>query len=457
MRHPRVPLVSAGRHVAKVFGDVPYRILGDRRPPHRQLPLTWRAAEPKIRAGARFPHQGIAMTRNRSEVCGWSAALLAWGVILVMAAVAPTRSAAQQVGAEVPPDATPEVTAVRPNQGAPGQEVLVVIEGKSFSPGVYVSFSNPSLHAVSTRRVSPTELEARVAIGAKAQPGTVSLFVSNPGSTVAETPFSVTSVGPSAVPAEPAAPAAPTPVISAPAQAEASAEAMAPEVTRIEPPRAAPGSQTTLKISGKNFAKGVKVVFSNPGIRVLGVQSSKDSEIEAQIQVAADAATGTTGMFVVNPDDNETEVTFEISSEGSSATSTAPAASSPTSSAQTPSTTPAPQPATKPAAAAKGAGEAQQFDVISLSDVASILQSRNKPKGTLSLAGGKLSFEEAGKTVFAVPTSEIKEVGENVILGVNTGTFHIILTSGQTYNFIAASFRPADSQSIIDTLHKALK
>jgi hypothetical protein len=372
-----------------------------------------------------------------------------------MATAAPARTAAQQTVADVPPDATPQVTAVRPNQGAPGQEVAVVIEGRNFSPGAYISFSNPALHAVSTRRVSPTELEARIAIGTKAATGTVSLFVSNPGSTVAETPFSVTSVGLAAAPAEPAAPAAPIPATSAPAQAATSAEATSPEVTRIEPPRAAPGSQTTLKITGKNFAKGVKVAFSNPGIRVLGVQSSQDSEIEARIQVAADAATGTTGMFVVNPDDNETEVTFEVSSEGSSATSATPAASS---TAQAPATTTsAPQPTTKPAAAAKGAGEALQFEVISLSDITSVLESHNKPKGTLSLADGKLRYEEGGKEVFSVPASEVKEIGANFILGVNTGTFHVILTSGQTYNFIAASFRVADSQSIIDALQKALK
>jgi hypothetical protein len=393
------------------------------------------------------------MMHKHCKRCGWDTALLVWMTLLVTAA-APAQGAAQVAAADVRPDATPQVTAVRPNQGAPGQEIAVVVEGKDFSPGVYISFSSPSLHAISTRRVSPTELEARIAIGTKAEPGTVSLFVSNPGSTVAEVPFSVAGAASSAVPAAPAAPAAPTPAASAPAQAETSAEAAGPEVTRVDPARAAPGSQVTLKISGKNFAKGVKVAFSNPGIRVLGVQSSKDSEIEAQIQVAADAATGTTGMFVVNPDENETEVTFEVSGEGSSATSATPAA--PT--AQAPATpAPAPQPTTKPAAAAKAAKEALRFEVISLSDVTSVLESRSKPKGTLSLAGGKLGFEEGGKEVFSVPASEVKEVGANFIIGVNTGTFHVILTSGQTYNFIPASFRVADSQSIIDALQKALK
>jgi hypothetical protein len=398
------------------------------------------------------------MMRKRCKGCSGNAALLVWATVLVMGAVTPARSAAQQPVADVPPDATPQVTAVRPNQGAPGQEVSVVVEGKNFSPGVYISFSNPAVHAVSTRRLSPTELEARIAIGTRAPVGTVSLYVSNPGSTVADVPFTVMGTGaPAARPAEPAPPAAPTPTTSVPAPGEASAEAGAPEVTRIEPPRAAPGSQTTLKISGRNFARGVKVAFSNPGIRVLGVESSKDSEIEARIQVAADAPTGTTGMFIVNPDDNETEVTFEISSEASSATSAAPAASSTAPTAQAPATTtPAAQPTSKPATAKSAAG-ALQFEVISLSDVTSVLESRSKPKGMLSLAGGKLRYEEGGKEVFSVPVAEIKEIGENFILGVNTGTFHVILANGQTYNFIAASFRAADSQSIMESLRAARK
>jgi hypothetical protein len=389
------------------------------------------------------------MMRKRRDGCSGKAVVWVLGTILVMAAAASARSAAQQLVADVPPDATPQVAAVRPNQGTPGQEVAVVIEGKNFSPGVYVSFSDPTVHAVSTRRVSPTGLEARIAIGAKAPFGTISLYVSNPGSTVAEVPFIVMgTAAPATAPEEPGAPAAPRPATSAPAQTETSAEGLAPEVTRIEPPRAAPGGQTMLKISGKNFARGVKVAFSNPGIRVLDVQSNKDSEIEARIQVAADAPSGTTGMFIVNPDDSETEVTFEVSAEPATAATLAPAGET------TPAT--APQTASK-TTSAKGAGEALQFEVISLSDVTSVLESRSKPKGTLSLAGGKLRYEESGKEVFSVPASEVREVGENFILGVNTGTFHVIVANGQTYNFIAASFRVADSQSIMESLRAALK
>jgi hypothetical protein len=168
----------------------------------------------------------------------------------------------------------------------------------------------------------------------------------------------------------------------------------------------------------------------------------------ARIQVAADAATGTTGMFVVNPDDTEAEVTFEVTGEATSTKASGASSAAPTAK-------PAGKAAAKPAA--KSAGQTLQFDVISLSDVGNILQSRSNPKGTLSLASGKLRFEESGKEVFSVPVAEIKEVGENLILGVNTGTFHIVLASGQTYNFVAGSLRPADSKSIMESLQSALK
>ena len=70
----------------------------------------------------------------------------------------------------------------------------------------------------------------------------------------------------------------------------------------------------------------------------------------------------------------------------------------------------------------------------------------------------KLTYEESGKEVFSTPLSDIREVDANIIpgLNLNTGTFHIILTSGKTYNFIAGSLRPADSQSIVDSLRKAI-
>jgi len=323
---------------------------------------------------------------------------------------------------DIPPDATPEIQQLNPSQAAAGDEVTVVIEGRNFSAGVYVSFTTPSIHVVSTRRVSGTELEVKLAISKKAQPGAFSLYVSNPASSVAEAAFTIATA---AVPA-PAAPEAPP----TPAAELHPSESTTPEVTSVDPPRTAPGTQTNLKITGKNFAQGAKVSFSNSGIRVLETSAPTTTELTVRIQIAADAPTGKTSLFVVNPDDQETEAPFEVAGE-----------------------------TTRAAVVSEPAGSAvQRFDVYNLGNVASLLQSHNMIKGTLIITGQKLTYEESGEEVFATPLSDIKEVDANIIPGLNlkTGTFHINLTSGKTYNFIAGSLRAADNQSIVDSLRKAI-
>jgi hypothetical protein len=321
---------------------------------------------------------------------------------------------------DIAADATPQVQRLHPSQAAPGDEVAIVVEGQNFSPGAYVSFTSPSIHVVSTRRVSGTELEVKLAISKKAQPGAIRLYISNPASIAAEAEF---TIAPAAVPAPPA-PAAP----STPAEEVHPSDSSTPEVTGVAPPRAAPKTQASLKITGKNFAQGAKVSFLNPGIQVLETTATATTELTVRIQIAADAPTGKTSLFVVNPDDSEAEAPFEVVG----GTSKAAAVSEPASSA------------------------GQRFDVYNLGDVASLIQSHNKTKGTLVVTGRKLTYEESGMEVFSTPLSEIKEVDANVFLGLNTGTFHVILTSGKTYNFIAASLRSADSQSLIDSLRKAI-
>lgn len=353
------------------------------------------------------------------------------------AAAGSAAAAAAQAETDVSPEATPEIRQVKPNQAAPGEEVTLTIDGRSFARGVYVSFTNPAVHVVSTRRISATQLEAKLAVESKAAAGTVSLYVSNPASPVAETPFTIAGAASPAAP-----PPAPAPAPVPKGEIEPS-EASTPEVAAVDPPRAAPGSEVALKVTGKNFAPGVKVAFSNPGIRVLETNMTKSTELVTRLQVAPDAATGTSSLFVVNPGGLEVEVPFEVAG-GSPGTPAAPEPSPATTSTTTPTATPT------------ASSAAQQFQVYNLGEVASIFQSPNKPTGTLAVAGGKLSYQEKDKEVFSVALGDIKEIDVNTILGVNTGTFHVILNSGKTYNFVAASLRPADSQQIVDSLRKVL-
>lgn len=335
------------------------------------------------------------------------AALGGWGFV---------RASAQAPGTpDVPPDATPQILKISPDRARAGSSVTVEIEGSNFSAGVYVSFSTPAVRVISTGRQDASKLQAGLEINPSARPGSVTLYVSNPAGAAAQTSFTILQA---------AAPPPPAPVPETQKTGK-----NVPTVASVEPPRAAPGSRTAIKIKGKGFVDGATVSFSNPGIQVLATHFSKSSELTVDLQVAADAATGATSLFVVNPDDSEVEHAFEVTG-GSSA----------------------------PAASKTQAGAVQQkFEVYNLGDAVSILQNPGKSKGTLIVAGGKLSYEEDGKVTFSAAAGEVQEIAPNVVFGINTGTFHVILKSSKTYNFVSASLRPADTQAMVDSLRRALQ
>ena len=105
---------------------------------------------------------------------------------------------------------------------------------------------------------------------------------------------------------------------------------------------------------------------------------------------------------------------------------------------------------------AQSAPTAERFEVFNLGEGVGALQNLNKPKGTLSAIGGKIKYEETGRVLFTVSAGEIKEISPNIVLGVNTGTFHIILGSGQTYNFAPATLALGDGQRIVEALKRSL-
>jgi hypothetical protein len=344
---------------------------------------------------------------------------------------------------EVTADATPEIQQVTPNQAKAGDVITVVISGRNFSSGAYVSFSDPTIHVTSTRLAGPTQLETKLSVSPRTQPGTTTLYVSNPASAVAQISFIIAA----------AAPPSPTPARPAnnvvPAQPDANqvvTDTSAPEVARVDPSSAGRGGGATVKVTGRNFASGVKVVFSNPGIRVLETHAGKATELTVLIQIAADAATGTGSMFVVNPDDREAEGQFEV-------TTATPGKIPLVTGGQSADTS-----KTTTTGGTTGTNAADKsFSVYSLSSAMAILQSSGKAKGTLTISGKNLKYAEGATDVFSLHLNEIKEVEENVIFGVKSGTFHIFTNSGKTYNFVASSLKPADTQQIVTAIQTALK
>ncbi len=383
----------------------------------------------------------------------WSASWLVLGAVFMCVTASLSALAAPQAKSDIPPDATPQIQRIDPNQAAPGAHVTVVIQGSNFSAGAYVSSVSAAIHVESSKRVSATQLEAQLSVSASAQPSTVSLLVSNPASRAAETAFKIVagqattapateSVEPPkpAAPATPAAPAAPAPPAaevkpSAPATPPAPAAPAAPpgpEVTTVAPPRVGPGFDVDLKITGKNFVQGTKASFANPGIRVMGVTSPSSTELTVHIKVAGDAAPGVASIFVINPDDSEVEAPFEVTGKG----------------AATPSTPPSPASPPTP-----GSTETQRYDAFHLGNPAEIFQVHGKVKGSLVVSSGTIKYEEDGKTLINISLSEIKEIKTSSIA---TATFHITLNSGKTFHFAPGSLRPSDARNLVDSLRKDL-
>lgn len=305
----------------------------------------------------------------------------------------------------------PAILNIRPAQAQPGSRVTVKIEGEHFDSGAYVSFSDPAIHVLATRRLGETKLEADIAVGEMAKQQSVILYVSNPSGTSAQATFVIASSA------------------SNSAQETPSSSSQAPVVTKVEPAQVEPGSKKSVKVSGKNFKEGAKVAFSNPGIRVLKTEYKKSTQLIAQIEVAPNAPVGKTGLFVINPDNSEVETGFEVSGGNSG----------------------------KSGAAASTSAQTQQFSVYNLGSAVSIFQNPGQAKGQLVAEGGRLKYEQDGKVVFTAKPGDIQEIAPNIFFGLNTGTFHIILRSGKTYNFVSSSLTPADTNSIVESLRRALK
>lgn len=308
-------------------------------------------------------------------------------------------------------DAAPKISTIQPSEAKPGSRITIKVEGENFLSGTYVSFSDPAIHALATRRVSDTQLEVDIAVGDAASQKSVTLYVSNPSGASAQTAFSITSGS-----------AAPPPSLPA--------STNAPVINKIDPSKVEPGSKESVKVSGRNFKEGAKVAFSNPGIRVLGTEFKKSSQLVAQIELAPNAPAGKTSLFVINPDESEVEADFEVAAAASAKSGSSTAAAG---------------------------TQTQQFSVYNLGDATSIFQNPGKAKGQLVVGGGKLDYEQDGKVIFTAKTADIQEIAPNVFFGLNTGTFHIILISGKTYNFVSSSLTPADTNAIVESLHGALK
>ncbi|MGH9453559.1 MAG: IPT/TIG domain-containing protein [Terriglobia bacterium] len=381
------------------------------------------------------------MRTSEKLISPWRRVACLVAVVPVLAAVAQARPVTPvalqphflsmaQAGSQAP-----AILSIDPSDARPGDKVEITIQGHNFVSGAYVTSSNPAIHVVSTHQDGASKTTVEVQVAPQAALRQVTLYVTNPSGASVLSSLTVSSPVTASANLATAQP-------SADAAQPASAPG-APVISKVEPASAGPGSTLILTIKGQNFVRGARVAFSNPKLTVSGVNVKSKSELTAQVQIAADAATGSTGLFVVNPDQSEVEGSFEVSGAAINTVPAKPAAGTAPSTAESTST--------------KSRGKAVSFDVLNLGDVVQILKTRTKVQGTLSVDNGTLTYVENGAKVFSVRTSEVQEVAPNVFFGLNTGTFHVFLSTGKRYNFAAASLNPTDTQKIETDLRQALK
>src|SRR5690348_10477407 len=365
----------------------------------------------------------------------------AFALISVLAAGGVRRAHAGPLASSAA-DAVPAIASIQPSIAQPGSRVTVKIAGENFLAGAYVSFSDPAIHVTATRRRSETGLEVDIAVGAMAKQQSLVLYVSNPSAASAQTAFAITT---------------PAPAATAPEQSQ-TASADGPAVTKVEPPQSPAGSNQSVKVTGKNFKPGAKIAFANPGIRVLATEFKKSTQLIVQIEIAPNAPAGKTSLFVINPDGSEVEAGFEVGGASAASSGTTPSPGrAPSSGTTAGSETTASSGSASEKSSTSSNTTTKQFSVYNLGEATSILQNPDKAAGELGIKGGKLQYEQDGKVVFTAKPAEIQEIAPNVFFGLNTGTFHIILTSGKRYNFVASSLAPADTNSIVESLRSTLK
>lgn len=210
-----------------------------------------------------------------------------------------------------------------------------------------------------------------------------------------------------------------------------------PEITAVDPPRAARGTKVEVKITGKNFVNGARVDFASQGITVEQPTVVSATEIKLRAGVAAFATLGTASVFVTNPDEKQAEAPFEVFEGPAPQTETQ----------TTPVATTTAAPVSPP--------PALRFQLIHNVGGLKFLNPK-KPKGTLSVENGKLRFEEKGKVLLDVALSDIKEIEINKVAGVKTASFHVILKSGQKWDFYPSSLKRSECAFMAGALKNAL-
>jgi hypothetical protein len=193
---------------------------------------------------------------------------------------------------EILPRPAPEITSVTPSVLYTGGTTEVVIAGRDFLPGATVALGGGGVSLEGEPTVTASEIRARVAVAMGAEVGGHSIDVHNPDGQSASSTFEV--------------------------------RPLPPVVLGIAPAGADRGATLDVRISGSNFQPGLVIQPLDAALTINGELTLTDSEISANVTVAADAALGAHTLRIVNPDGGTADVTFTVTETAVTVTEVTP-------------------------------------------------------------------------------------------------------------------------------------
>ena len=167
----------------------------------------------------------------------------------------------------------PTVTSVAPGtvaQGAANKNITIT--GQGFANGAYTEVSGTGVFVNTTQYVSPTQLIVNVVVTTGASLGARDVTVVDPGFGVGSCTGCLTVT------------AGPTVTSTTPAS------------------RGVGATNTVVAVNGTNFSSGATVAFSGTGITVNSTTYVSPTQLNANISIAGNAATGIRAVSVTNTD-----------------------------------------------------------------------------------------------------------------------------------------------------------
>jgi hypothetical protein len=165
----------------------------------------------------------------------------------------------------------PKVTSVSPNKVAEtASGFKVTITGTGFTSGATVKSSTSGVTFSSVTVSSSTKITAKVSVTANATTGLSNVLVSDPGQGTGACTGCLTIDH-------------------------------APVITKLSPATGAHGKTSTVKVTGKYFASGIKAKFSGSGITVT-ITKVTSTTLTMTVKISSSAAKGSRSLTVTNSD-----------------------------------------------------------------------------------------------------------------------------------------------------------